>query len=85
MREGAKLVVIYVTDEKPDEVENGILYEGNVNPTTSQQAAIDALMQPHIDLLLVGAVLIGVLPVTFHLWRERRKIRRERRASQTTP
>ncbi len=42
-------------------------------------------VQPHLDLLLIGAVLIGVLPVAFHLWHERRKIKRERRESQTTP
>ena len=37
VREEAKLVVIYVTDEKPDEVEDaGILGEGNNNPTAAQ-------------------------------------------------
>jgi membrane protein DedA with SNARE-associated domain len=42
-------------------------------------------VQPHLDLLLLGAVLIGVLPVAFHLWRERRKIRRERRSVTDDP
>lgn len=38
-------------------------------------------VQPHLDLLLIGAVMIGVLPVAFHLWMERRKIKRARRES----
>ncbi|HKE68827.1 MAG TPA: DedA family protein [Nocardioidaceae bacterium] len=42
-------------------------------------------VQPHLDLLLVGAVLIGVLPVGIHLLRERRRIKRERRESPTAP
>jgi membrane protein DedA with SNARE-associated domain len=37
-------------------------------------------VQPHLDLLLVGAVLIGVLPVALHLFLERRKIKRARRS-----
>lgn len=45
VREDAKLVVIYVTDEKPDEVESGtngagILTSGNVEPTAAQLAQL---------------------------------------------
>jgi hypothetical protein len=49
IREHAKLVVIYVTDEKPDEVEDaGILNEGNNNPNATQQMQIDDLVAPYI-------------------------------------
>ncbi len=47
VRPDAKLVVIYVTDEKPDEIET-ILSEGNVSPTPAQQAQITALMADYI-------------------------------------
>ncbi len=50
IREEAKLVVIYVTDEKAQEVEDaGILSEGNVQPDATQQAQIDALVAPYIN------------------------------------
>jgi len=49
VREDAKLVVIYVTDEKPDEIENaGLLGGGNVQPTPTVQAMIDAFMGTYI-------------------------------------
>jgi hypothetical protein len=49
IREDAKLVVIYVTDEKAEEVEDeGILAEGNLEPSAAQQAQIDALVAPYI-------------------------------------
>lgn len=55
VREEAKLVVIYVTDEKPDEVEDaGILGEGNINPTPAQQTAINNLVQPYINDFIVN-------------------------------
>jgi hypothetical protein len=50
VREGAKLVVIYVTDEKPDEIEDaGILSEGNRQPDAGQQAMIDAFIAPYVN------------------------------------
>lgn len=49
IREDAKLVVIYVTDEKPDEIEDaGLLGTGNVEPNPTQQAAIDSFMSSYI-------------------------------------
>jgi hypothetical protein len=49
IREDAKLVVIYVTDEKAEEVEDAaIMGEGNLEPTTAQQAQIDALVASYI-------------------------------------
>lgn len=49
IREHAKLVVIYVTDEKADEVEDaGILGEGNNGPNPTQQTQIDTLVAPYI-------------------------------------
>jgi hypothetical protein len=53
VREDAKLVVIYVTDEKPDEIESGgagagILNEGNVEPTAAQAALILDFLVPYI-------------------------------------
>jgi hypothetical protein len=49
VREDAKLVVIYVTDEKAEEVEDaGILAEGNLEPSPAQQAQIDSLVASYI-------------------------------------
>jgi hypothetical protein len=49
VREDARLVVIFVTDEKSEEVEDaGILGEGNLEPSAAQQAQIDALLAPYI-------------------------------------
>lgn len=53
VREDAKLVVIYVTDEKPDEIENGthgagILSSGNVNPTAAQMVQLIAFMASYV-------------------------------------
>lgn len=53
VRDDAKLVVIYVTDEKPDEIETGgtgagILNEGNIEPTAAQAAQILTFLQPYI-------------------------------------
>ncbi len=49
VREDAKLVVIYVTDEKPDEVEDAsILGEGNNQPNATQVAQIAQFLQPYI-------------------------------------
>jgi hypothetical protein len=50
VRSEAKLAVIVVTDEKPDEVEDaGILTEGNREPTAEQAAAISELLVPYVD------------------------------------
>lgn len=38
-------------------------------------------IQPHLDLIIVGAVLLGILPMTFHLLRSRRQ-RGDRPAAQ---
>ena len=49
VRENVKLVLIYVTDEKADEVEDaGILSEGNYEPSSAEQAEIDTLLAPYI-------------------------------------
>jgi hypothetical protein len=49
IREDAKLVIIYVTDEKADEIEDeAILGEGNLEPSPAQQAQIDALVAPFL-------------------------------------
>lgn len=49
VREDAKLVIIYVTDEKSEEVEDaGIMSEGNLQPNATQQASIDTLVAPFI-------------------------------------
>ena len=49
VRDDAKLVVIYVTDEKPDEVEDaGILGEGNNEPNATQVAQLIAFLAPYI-------------------------------------
>jgi len=49
IRPDAKLVVLYVTDEKPDEVEDaGYLPEGNVQPTVLQEMEIEQLVAPYI-------------------------------------
>ncbi|MGI8614590.1 MAG: DedA family protein [Nocardioidaceae bacterium] len=42
---------------------------------------VQKYVQPHLDLLLLGAVLIAVAPVALHLWRENRKSRRDRIAT----
>ncbi len=54
VRDDAKLVVIYVTDEKPDEIETGgagagILNEGNIEPTAAEAAQILTFLQPYIQ------------------------------------
>lgn len=52
IREDAKLVVIYVTDEKAEEVEDaGILGEGNLEPSAAQQAEINTLIAPYLATL----------------------------------
>ena len=58
VRENAKLVLLFVTDEKPDEVEDaGILGEGNLNPTPAQQTQIDNLVASYVgDLVSNDAV-----------------------------
>lgn len=38
-----------------------------------QYAFVQDVVQPHLDLLIVGAVVISVLPVALHLLREQRK------------
>ncbi len=53
VRDDAKLVVIYVTDEKPDEIESGtggagILSEGNIEPSAAQAAQILTFVQDYI-------------------------------------
>lgn len=52
LRSDAKLVVIYVTDEHAEEVEEaGIISEGGGVATPAQKAAITALAQPYIQVL----------------------------------
>jgi hypothetical protein len=49
VREGAKLVIIYVTDEKAEEVEDAaIMGEGNLEPSPAQQTQIDNLVASYI-------------------------------------
>jgi hypothetical protein len=49
VREDARLVVIFVTDEKAEEVEDaGIMGEGNIEPSAAQQVQIDTLLAPYI-------------------------------------
>jgi hypothetical protein len=49
VREDAALVVIYVTDEQAEEIEDaGILPEGNNSPNSGQQLQIDNFMLPYI-------------------------------------
>jgi hypothetical protein len=62
IREDAALVLIFVTDEKADEVEDaGILPEGNVQPNAAQQAQIDALVAPFIGELLANEVTVHLI------------------------
>jgi hypothetical protein len=49
VRDDAKLVVIYVTDEKPDEIEDaGILSEGNNQPNATQVNQIISFLAPYV-------------------------------------
>ncbi len=49
VRDDAKLVVIYVTDEKPDEIEDaGILSEGNNQPNATQVTQIINFLAPYL-------------------------------------
>jgi hypothetical protein len=57
IREDAKLVLIYVSDEKAEEVEDaGILAEGNLEPNAAQQMQIDAIVAPYLATLLDNQV-----------------------------
>ena len=47
VRTDAKLAVIIVTDEKPDEVEVDIMTEGNEEPTPAQETQISDLVEPY--------------------------------------
>jgi hypothetical protein len=50
VRPDAKLVVIYVTDEKSEEIEDaGIMSEGNLEPNATQQTSIDDLVASYIN------------------------------------
>jgi len=52
IREGAKLVVIFVSDEKPDELEDaGVLGEGNREPNATERTSIATLVEPYLELL----------------------------------
>jgi hypothetical protein len=52
VREDASLVFIIVTDEKPQEIKDaGILGEGNLQPTPTQQTQIDNFIAPYIAQL----------------------------------
>lgn len=49
IREDAQLVVLFVSDEKPEEVKDrNILGNGNQEPTPAQQSQIDSLLAPYI-------------------------------------
>lgn len=49
IRPNAKLVVIYVTDEKPDEIEDaGLLGSGNQEPTSAESMAIASFIQDYV-------------------------------------
>ena len=51
VRTHAKLVVIFVTDEKADELEDQeLLMEGNLEPSTTDLEAIDTFMQDYVTL-----------------------------------
>ena len=51
VRSDAKLVVVFVTDEAPDELEDTILTDGSDDiPTPAQQTEITNFMAPFIDL-----------------------------------
>jgi hypothetical protein len=62
VREGAALVIIFVSDEKAEEVEDaGILGEGNLQPTPAQQTQIDALVAPFITELNANDVKVHLI------------------------
>lgn len=62
VREDAKLVIIFVTDEKSEEVEDdGILGEGNLEPNPAQQAQIDALLVPYVTQLNANDVTVHLI------------------------
>ena len=60
IREGAAVVLIFVTDEKADEVET-ILPEGNIEPSAAQQAQIDALLAPFLAELDANQVKVHLI------------------------
>jgi len=69
IREEVKLVVLYVTDEHAQEIENeGIISEGNPQPTPEQHSEIAAFVSPFVEELAAEnavAHLIGEpLPFT---------------------
>lgn len=62
IREDAAVVIIFVTDEKAEEVEDaGILGEGNLEPNPTQQAAIDALLAPYLAELTANNVQVHLI------------------------
>jgi hypothetical protein len=62
IRSDAKLAVIIVTDEKPDELENaGLLASGNRQPTAEQAVAIDAFLQPYIAELTAEQAVVHLI------------------------
>lgn len=62
IREDAAVVIIFVTDEKAEEVEDaGILGEGNLEPNPTQQAAIDALLAPYLAELQANNVQVHLI------------------------
>lgn len=57
IREDAVVVVIFLTDEKPDEIEDaGILGEGNHEPSAAEQTEIDAFMASYISYFIDNEV-----------------------------
>jgi hypothetical protein len=62
VREDAKLVIIIVTDEKPQEIKDaGIIGEGNLQPTPAQQMQIDQFLVPYIAQLNANEVTVHLI------------------------
>ncbi len=50
-----------------------------------QYQFVQDVVQPHLDLIIVGAVVVSVLPVALHLLRERHKIHRAPSSEPASP
>jgi hypothetical protein len=64
VRPAAKLVLIFVTDEHPEEIEDAnILIDGDVDPTAQQLSQIVSFLKPYIDTFTLNQAKVHVIGV----------------------
>src|SRR5213075_959342 len=64
VRTDAELVVIMVSDEKPQEIEDaGIFFDGDSDATPAQLSAVETLLKPDIDIFTANQAIVHVIAV----------------------